>query len=233
LSSFVSQTIYSYGFTTCYILFSAIIVGEEDIATYTIKAIDDPRALNKILYMRPPSNIYSHNELVSLWEKKTGKTLEKIYLTEEEVVKKIKGGLCFNSLNLTSLERARVGSFARRTVMVLRAVGHPSQLMDGSEREREKKTRFVVRLTRRIFAFFSLSSSGPSISCDKHPQREGPSQGPSREGANPTPSPLCYSCLYALLFEANSFFLFYYRVSIATQCHNGYQLLTLPQRSHY
>jgi len=68
----------------------AICVSEADIATYTIKAVDDPRTLNKILYMRPPANIYTHNELVSLYEKKTGKTLTKIYLTEEEVVKKIK-----------------------------------------------------------------------------------------------------------------------------------------------
>lgn len=68
----------------------AICVSEADIATYTIKAVDDPRTLNKILYMRPPANIYTHNELVSLYEKKSGKTLTKIYLTEEEVVKKIK-----------------------------------------------------------------------------------------------------------------------------------------------
>ncbi|KAH7682765.1 NAD-dependent epimerase/dehydratase domain-containing protein [Dioscorea alata] len=66
-----------------------IFVAEEDIATYTIKSVDDPRTLNKILYLRPPGNIYSHNELVALWEKKTGKTLEKIYVPEDEVLKKI------------------------------------------------------------------------------------------------------------------------------------------------
>jgi len=66
-----------------------IFVKEEDIATYTIKAADDPRALDKILYMRPQANIYSHNELISLWEKKTGKTFERIYIPEAEVLKKI------------------------------------------------------------------------------------------------------------------------------------------------
>ena len=71
--------------------FPAIFVNEEDIGTYTIKAADDPRTLNKIVYIRPPGNTYTHNELVSLWEKKTGKTLKRIYLTEEEVVKKIQG----------------------------------------------------------------------------------------------------------------------------------------------
>lgn len=62
---------------------------EDDIGTFTIKAVDDPRTLNKILYVRPPKNTYSFNDLVSLWEKKIGKTLEKIYIPEEQVVKNI------------------------------------------------------------------------------------------------------------------------------------------------
>ena len=64
---------------------------EEDIATYTIKAVDDPRTLNKILYVRPPHNTLSFNELLSVWEKKIGKTLEKIYVPEEQVLKNIQG----------------------------------------------------------------------------------------------------------------------------------------------
>lgn len=67
----------------------AIFVHEEDIATYTIEAVDDPRTLNKILYLRPPANIYSINELVSLWEKKIGKTLQRIYISEEQVLNDI------------------------------------------------------------------------------------------------------------------------------------------------
>ncbi|XP_010906345.1 isoflavone reductase-like protein isoform X3 [Elaeis guineensis] len=67
----------------------AVFLAEEDIGTYTIKTVDDPRTLNKILYVKPPANICSFNDLVSLWEKKTGKTLEKIYLPEEEVLKRI------------------------------------------------------------------------------------------------------------------------------------------------
>lgn len=66
-----------------------ILVGEQDIATYAIKAAEDPRTLNKVLYVRPPANICSQNELVTLWEKKTNKTLKRIYLSEEEVLKKI------------------------------------------------------------------------------------------------------------------------------------------------
>ncbi|OEL19808.1 Isoflavone reductase-like protein [Dichanthelium oligosanthes] len=68
-----------------------VFTTEDDIGTYTIKAVDDPRTLNKILYMRPPSNILSYNELVSLWEKKVGKTFQRVYIPEDEVLKKIKG----------------------------------------------------------------------------------------------------------------------------------------------
>uniref|UniRef100_A0A7N2M1Z6 NmrA-like domain-containing protein n=1 Tax=Quercus lobata TaxID=97700 RepID=A0A7N2M1Z6_QUELO len=64
---------------------------EEDIATYTIKAVDDPRTLNKVLHIRPPANILSFNEIISLWEKKIGKTPEKTYLLEDRLLKKIQG----------------------------------------------------------------------------------------------------------------------------------------------
>lgn len=70
---------------------AAIFNKEDDIGTYTIRAVDDPRTLNKILYLRPAKNIYSFNELVALWEKKIGKTLEKIHLTEEKILKDIQG----------------------------------------------------------------------------------------------------------------------------------------------
>ncbi|KAG6534602.1 phenylcoumaran benzylic ether reductase Pyrc5-like [Zingiber officinale] len=66
-----------------------VFANEDDIGTYTVKAVDDPRTLNKVLYLRPPSNILSHNELVSLWEKKVGKSFERVYVPEEEVLKKI------------------------------------------------------------------------------------------------------------------------------------------------
>ncbi|KAG5614295.1 hypothetical protein H5410_014119 [Solanum commersonii] len=69
----------------------AIYVKEEDIATYTIKAVDDPRTLNTTLHVRPPANILSFNEIVSLWEKKIGKTLDKLYLPEENILHMIQG----------------------------------------------------------------------------------------------------------------------------------------------
>ncbi|KAM6557177.1 hypothetical protein CsatB_004196 [Cannabis sativa] len=67
----------------------AIFNKEEDIGSYTIRAVEDPRTLNKILYIRPPANIYSFNELVALWEKKIGKTLEKEYVPEDKLLKTI------------------------------------------------------------------------------------------------------------------------------------------------
>ncbi|KAH9656727.1 Phenylcoumaran benzylic ether reductase 1 [Citrus sinensis] len=67
----------------------AVYNKEDDIGTYTIKAVDDPRTLNKILYIKPPGNIYSFNDLVSLWERKIGKTLQRVYVPEEQVLKNI------------------------------------------------------------------------------------------------------------------------------------------------
>ncbi|XAR59553.1 hypothetical protein NMG60_11015428 [Bertholletia excelsa] len=70
----------------------AIFNTEADVGTYTIRAVDDPRTLNKILYLRPPGSTYTFNELVTCWEKKIGKVLEKTHLSEEQVLKKIKDG---------------------------------------------------------------------------------------------------------------------------------------------
>ncbi|XP_054777617.1 phenylcoumaran benzylic ether reductase POP1-like [Prosopis cineraria] len=67
----------------------AVFNKEEDIAIYTIKAVDDPRTLNKTLYVKPEANIYSFNELVSLWEKKIGKSLERVYVPEDQLLKLI------------------------------------------------------------------------------------------------------------------------------------------------
>ncbi|CAN6461286.1 unnamed protein product [Victoria cruziana] len=62
----------------------AVFVDEDDVGTYAIKAIDDPRTLNKTIYLRPPENIMSQIELVKIWEKLIGKTLDKISVSEEE-----------------------------------------------------------------------------------------------------------------------------------------------------
>ncbi|RZR77243.1 hypothetical protein BHM03_00002255 [Ensete ventricosum] len=68
-----------------------VFVKESDVATFTICAIDDTRTLNKVLYLRPSGNVYSQNELTEIWEVKTGKKLEKIHVTEEQLLKSIHG----------------------------------------------------------------------------------------------------------------------------------------------
>ncbi|PRQ27060.1 putative eugenol synthase [Rosa chinensis] len=68
-----------------------IFVKEEDISTYTIRAVDDPRTLNKVLYLKPPKNIYSFNELVALCEKKFGKALGKVNVPEDKLLNDIIG----------------------------------------------------------------------------------------------------------------------------------------------
>ncbi|KAJ7554124.1 hypothetical protein O6H91_06G127000 [Diphasiastrum complanatum] len=64
-------------------------VDEHDSATYTLKTIDDPRTINKTVYLRPPANILSQNEVVEIWEKKIGKTLERTTISEEDILKRI------------------------------------------------------------------------------------------------------------------------------------------------
>lgn len=66
---------------------------EQDVAAFTICSMDDPRTLNKVLYLRPPGNVCSMNELVEIWESKIRKKLEKIYVSEDELLIKIKGML--------------------------------------------------------------------------------------------------------------------------------------------
>ncbi|PIA41479.1 hypothetical protein AQUCO_02200121v1 [Aquilegia coerulea] len=69
----------------------AVYMDEDDIATYAIKTIDDPRTLNKTVYLRPPENILSQRELVGLWEKLIRKELEKSSISAEEFLAIMKG----------------------------------------------------------------------------------------------------------------------------------------------
>uniref|UniRef100_A0A0A8Y2J3 NmrA-like domain-containing protein n=1 Tax=Arundo donax TaxID=35708 RepID=A0A0A8Y2J3_ARUDO len=66
-----------------------VFVEESDVAKFTICTIEDPSTLNKTLYLRPPGNVCSMNELVDLWEAKINKCLKRIYITEEQLLKEI------------------------------------------------------------------------------------------------------------------------------------------------
>ncbi|CAN1255800.1 Phenylcoumaran benzylic ether reductase 1 [Linum perenne] len=88
----------------------AVFNREEDIGTYTIRAVDDPRTLNKLVYIRPPNNIYSFNDLVSLWERKIEKKLERVYVPEEEILKHTRGDVML-ALNHSILVKGCQTSF--------------------------------------------------------------------------------------------------------------------------
>lgn len=68
-------------------LTKAFMNSEEDIAALTIKMANDARTLNKLVIYRPPCNIISQTEVVSLWEKKTGRSLKRVYVPEAEMVR--------------------------------------------------------------------------------------------------------------------------------------------------
>ncbi|XP_058103921.1 isoflavone reductase homolog [Magnolia sinica] len=68
----------------------SIYLDEDDIGTYTIKTIDDPRTLNKTVYLRPPENILSQREIVGMWEKHTGKELKKSSISAEDFLATMK-----------------------------------------------------------------------------------------------------------------------------------------------
>ncbi len=70
---------------------TAIYVDEDDIATITIKSVDDPRTLNKQLVIRPPTNVLSFNELIEIWEEKIVNKLEKSYVPESTLRKQLDG----------------------------------------------------------------------------------------------------------------------------------------------
>nr|XP_027083973.1 isoflavone reductase homolog isoform X2 [Coffea arabica] len=63
---------------------------EDDIATYTIKTIDDPRALDKTVYLRPPENILTQRQLIEKWENLTGRKLEKCSIPAKDFLDSMK-----------------------------------------------------------------------------------------------------------------------------------------------
>ncbi|KAL6905844.1 hypothetical protein ACP4OV_003445 [Aristida adscensionis] len=67
-----------------------IFLDEDDVATYTIKSIDDPQTLNKTVYLRPQENTLTQNELIAKWEKLSGKALKKTHIPAEEFLASMK-----------------------------------------------------------------------------------------------------------------------------------------------
>ncbi|KAL7001249.1 leucoanthocyanidin [Sarracenia purpurea var. burkii] len=64
----------------------AYFVAGSDIGKFTMKAVDDVRTLNKSVHFRPPCNFLNINELASLWEKKIGRSLPRVTVTEDDLL---------------------------------------------------------------------------------------------------------------------------------------------------
>lgn len=68
-----------------------VFVDEDDMGKYTAKTLNDPRTLNKTVYVRPTDNILTQMELVHIWEKLTGNVLEKTYVSGHDFLADIEG----------------------------------------------------------------------------------------------------------------------------------------------
>ncbi|CAN0909162.1 Probable pinoresinol-lariciresinol reductase 3 [Linum grandiflorum] len=68
-----------------------VFVKEQDVAAFTMRAVDDPSTLNKTLYLRPSGNVCSMNELVTIWEGLIAKNVERCYVSEEQMLNRING----------------------------------------------------------------------------------------------------------------------------------------------
>ncbi|XP_021725594.1 isoflavone reductase homolog [Chenopodium quinoa] len=68
----------------------ACFMDEDDVATYAVKTIDDPRVVNKTINIRPPENILSQRELVQMWENLTGKDLNKHTISAQDFLAPMK-----------------------------------------------------------------------------------------------------------------------------------------------
>lgn len=74
---------------------AAYFVAGTDIGRLTIKTIGDIRALNKNVHFRPACNLYNINELASLWEKKIGRTLPRVTISENDLLVAAAGLISF------------------------------------------------------------------------------------------------------------------------------------------
>lgn len=76
-----SVAIYGDGNTKAYFVDGA------DVGRLTVEAAYDERCLNKTLHFRPASNCLAMNELCSSWERVSGRSFERVFIREEELLK--------------------------------------------------------------------------------------------------------------------------------------------------
>ena len=63
------------------------LVSVADTARVTVAAADDPRTLNKEVFIA--ANVHTQEELIKTWESKSGRSVKRIPVTLEEIEKKI------------------------------------------------------------------------------------------------------------------------------------------------
>jgi uncharacterized protein YbjT (DUF2867 family) len=68
----------------------AAIVTTEDVARYTVCALDDPRAANRHITIQPSHNLYTQNEVIASWEAKSKQKLRRLTVSPEELDAQIK-----------------------------------------------------------------------------------------------------------------------------------------------
>ncbi|XP_057465827.1 leucoanthocyanidin reductase-like [Actinidia eriantha] len=64
----------------------AYFVAGTDIGKFTIKCNNDDRTINKSVHFQPQSNLLNMNQLASLWEKKLGRTLPRVTVTDDDLL---------------------------------------------------------------------------------------------------------------------------------------------------
>lgn len=79
---------------------AAYFVDGFDIGKFTMKLVDDARALNKVVHFRPSSNYYSMNELASLWENKVGRKIPRVTISEDDLLALAAGSIIFFKFGL-------------------------------------------------------------------------------------------------------------------------------------
>ena len=66
--------------------YAAYFVAGSDVGKFTMKSIDDGHKFNKSVHFRPSCNFLNMNELASLSEKKIGRILPRIIVTEDDLL---------------------------------------------------------------------------------------------------------------------------------------------------
>ncbi|KAL0437958.1 UNVERIFIED_CONTAM: Eugenol synthase 1 [Sesamum latifolium] len=107
----------------------AVLVYEEDIGVFTIKVAIDPRACNRVVIYRPAADIISQLELISLWEKKTGRSFNKVHLPDEDMVTLSETVLVYEEdIGVLTIKVATDPRACNRVVIYLPAANLISQL---------------------------------------------------------------------------------------------------------